>query len=409
MPHPGYRCGPGLCRLRLSGYRRSRPSGKTRLAEGDRPKDFDVTIGASPVLYDDTVLMICDKVGGKSSLIAFDRRSGGVKWEQKRPEVGFAHSTPVLTQVRGKMQMLVAASNALQGLDPVTGMVLWTCAARGDTASPVLGGDIVFCDSGRGGPGTAVDPTGTGDVTKTHLKWKKEVPEGFSSPIVVGDYIYRLHNPGLVTCWKLATGEEVYKERLQGITSTAASPIATPEGRIYFASAGKSYVLQAGPVIKVLAINDLGDPCHASPAVSDGMIILKGSKFLYCICTGNKSTLNPALVAARRLGARDQGIADDRENRLWRSVRHRSRSLDRHCLYRSQRPRVVPYDGPRQDLAIDGREFPERSHRVAWLPDDRSDRQEQAYGVGFRLRRPHRRQFRRWQDVEFHERTLIPY
>src|SRR5262245_10829390 len=29
------------------------------------PKNFDVAIGASPVLYGDAVLMICDKVGGK--------------------------------------------------------------------------------------------------------------------------------------------------------------------------------------------------------------------------------------------------------------------------------------------------------------------------------------------------------
>jgi outer membrane protein assembly factor BamB len=247
------------------------------------PRDFDVTIGASPVLFGDTVLMICDKNGGKSSLIAFERKSGAVKWERKRPDAGFAHSTPVFADIGGRTQMLVAASNALQGLDPASGNVLWKCAARGDTGSPVLGGSIVFCDSGRGGPGTAVDATGTGDVTKTHLKWQKQVPEGFSSPIVVGDYLYRLHNPGIVTCWKLATGAEIYKERLPGITSTAASPIATPEGRIYFASAGKSYVIQAGPEFKVLAANDLGEPCHASPAVADGKIVLKGSQFLYCI------------------------------------------------------------------------------------------------------------------------------
>ena len=116
------------------------------------------------------------------------------------------------------------------------------------------------------------------------MKWKKEVPEGFSSAIVVGDYLYRLHNPGIVTCWKLATGEQVYKERLPGITSTAASPIATPDGRIYFASAGKSYVLKSGPEFTILAVNDLGDPCHASPAVSDGKIILEGEQvLLYCI------------------------------------------------------------------------------------------------------------------------------
>ena len=247
------------------------------------PKNFDVAIGASPVLFADTVLMMCDRVGGKSSLVAFERRSGKVKWEQKRPDVGFAHSTPVLAKIGGKTQLLVAASNALQGLDPVNGKVLWTCAARGDTGSPVLGGGVVFCDSGRGGPGTAVDPSGAGDVTKTHRKWTKDVPEGFSSPIVVGEHLYRLHNPGVVSCWKVATGEQVYKERLPGISSTAASPIATPEGRIYFATAGKSYVIRAGPEFRVLAVNDLSDPCHASPAVADGKIFLKGSKFIYCI------------------------------------------------------------------------------------------------------------------------------
>lgn len=248
------------------------------------PKNFDVTIGASPVLYQDTVLLICDKTNRKSSLLAFDRKTGDVKWEEKRPDAGFAHSTPVLAEIDGKTQMLVAVSNALQGLDPGSGKVLWSCAGRGDTTSPVLGNGVVFLDSGRGGTGIAAQPGGSGDVTKTHLKWKsKEIPEGFGSPVVSGEYLYRLHNPGVVTCWKMASGEQVYRERLPGITSTSASPIATPDGRLYFASAGKSVVLQAGPEFKILATNDLGDPCHASPAVADGKIYLKGMKFLYCV------------------------------------------------------------------------------------------------------------------------------
>jgi outer membrane protein assembly factor BamB len=247
------------------------------------PKNYDVTIGSSPILFGDTVLVINDKNARASTLIAFDRKTGDVKWEQKRPDAGFAHSTPVLAEVGGKTQLLVAASNAMQGLDPATGKVLWTCAAKGDTASPVLGAGLVFVDSGRGGTGTAADPTGSGEVTKSHTKWKKDVPEGYSSPIVVGDYLYRLHNPGVVTCWKLATGEQVYRERLPGITTTSASPIATPDGRLYFASAGKSVVIQAGPKFEILATNDLGDACHASPAISDGKIYLKGMKHLYCV------------------------------------------------------------------------------------------------------------------------------
>jgi outer membrane protein assembly factor BamB len=257
--------------------------GKSVWRKEIKPFDFDVAIGSSPIVYEETVIYQCDQVKKSSRLLAFDRKTGDGKWEEKRPKQNFSHSTPVLVKIKDKPQFLVAASNALQGVDPASGKVLWWCDAAGDTASPVYGGGLVYCDGGRGGVGVAVDPTGTGDVTQTHLKWKvPRVPDGFSSPVIVGEYIYRIHNPGILKCWKLDGGDEVISERLNGV-STASSPFATPDGRIYFASAGKSYVLQAGPTLKILATNDLGDASEASPAVSDGKIILKGSKFLYCI------------------------------------------------------------------------------------------------------------------------------
>src|SRR5262249_26264484 len=227
------------------------------------PYKFDVALAASPVLFGDTVILQCDQLDRQSRLVAFDRKTGEMKWTEARPEVGFAHSTPVLATIGGKTQVLASASNAIQGIGPATGKVLWSCEAKGDTVSPVLGGGLVYCDSGRGGPGFAVDPTGSGDVTKTHLKWKlAQVPEGYSSPVVVGDYLYRLHSPDVLKCVKLSSGEVVFSERLAGV-STASSPVATTDGRIYLASGGKSYVLKAGPKLDVLAVNDLGDPAHA--------------------------------------------------------------------------------------------------------------------------------------------------
>jgi hypothetical protein len=65
--------------------------------------------------------------------------------------------------------------------------------------------------------------------------------------------------------------------------STWASPFATPDGTIYFASAGKSYVIKAGDKLEVLATNDIGEENRASPAVADGKIFLRGNKNLYCI------------------------------------------------------------------------------------------------------------------------------
>lgn len=255
------------------------------------PFAFDVAIGTGPVLYRHVVLLMWDQTDRTSRLIALDQKTGAVKWEKKRPAADWAHSTPTLAEVKGKAQLLVGSALAVQGLDPETGETLWSCASGdsspariGDTVSPVLAGGVVYCDSGRGGPGIAVDPTGTGDVTKSHLKWKiPRVADGsFGSPVAVGNFLYRLQSPGVVCCWKLADGTPVYTERLPGV-AVAPSPFATPEGRIYFTSAGKSYVVQAGPHWKVLGVSDLGDPSQASPAISGGRVFLRGSRYLHCL------------------------------------------------------------------------------------------------------------------------------
>jgi outer membrane protein assembly factor BamB len=250
-----------------------------------KPHKFDVALAASPILFEEMVILQCDQVDKQSRIIAYDRKTGETKWEQNRPSVNFGHSTPVLTKIGDKFQLLVSASNALQGLDPSNGKILWWCSAQGDTVSPVRSENLVYIDSGRGGYGVAVDPTGTGDVTKTHLKWKvSQIPEGISSPVTSGDYLYRLHRPDVLKCIQLKTGEILYSERLNKV-STWSSPIATSNGKIYLASAGKSYVIESGPKLKIVATNDLNDESPASPAVSNNCLFLKGRKMLYCIAS----------------------------------------------------------------------------------------------------------------------------
>src|SRR5437868_10936765 len=106
-----------------------------------------------------------------SKVIAFDKNTGNVAWEHKLAGTTFGHSTPVIIHVNDRPQLLVLASGmktadgALKALDPGDGHELWWCRGAGDAASPAFGSGIVYFDSGRGGPGTAVDPTGSGDVS----------------------------------------------------------------------------------------------------------------------------------------------------------------------------------------------------------------------------------------------------
>jgi outer membrane protein assembly factor BamB len=244
---------------------------------------FDVALGSSPIVYKDTVILNCDQTGKTSSIIGYDAATGDIRWDAKRPDTGFAHSTPVVVEIAGKPQMLVNATSAIQGLDPANGTILWWCSSQGDAASPAFGEGLVFSDSGRGGKGICVDPTGTGNVTKTHLQWTvPQISEGLSSPIIAGGRVWRTHNPEILKSFNLKTGERVVSERLAGI-STWASPVGTADGRLYFASAGKTYVVRVAEPFEVLAVNDLGEENRASAAVSDGRIFLRGDRSLFCI------------------------------------------------------------------------------------------------------------------------------
>jgi outer membrane protein assembly factor BamB len=249
-----------------------------------RLKDVDGGTCSSPILYEDSVIF---SGLGESGLRALDKKTGKLKWEQKTRDRN-RMSTPAVFRIQDRMQ-LIHFAGGIQSLDPATGELIWFC--RGVTAgqsSPVYGSGLIYADPGRGGGNcNAVDANGTGDVSKTHVKWQvKGTTAAGSSAIVVGDLLYRGCDQSKIVCRQLATGEVAYEEWAPRLTPSA-SPIATPDGRIYFASPGRSYVIKAGPRFEVLAANDLDDgPDFTTPAVSNGRFFIKGNSYLWCITTG---------------------------------------------------------------------------------------------------------------------------
>lgn len=252
------------------------------------PHRYDVEMATSPVLFGNTVIVFCGMQGG-SRLVAFQRDSGKIVWDKELKDTGYGHNTPLIVNVKGSPQMILMgaglgeAKNAIQSFDPRTGERLWWCAGRGETASPVLVNGLVFCDSGRGGIAKLLDPNGSGDITKSNVKWQANIPVGLSSPLVVGNFIYRLHDSQTFTCWEVESGKKVYQERVNQLSSNWASPVADGAGNIYLASGGTSLVLEAGAEFKILAVNKLNDANHASPALANNRIYIAGERKLYAI------------------------------------------------------------------------------------------------------------------------------
>lgn len=246
---------------------------------------------ASPILYKNLVILSCEANGG-SSLMAFDRATGEVKYKEPRP-AGRSHSTPILPAVDPRTPWLVTASpDGLYGLNPDTGKAIWFVQQTGrsakpydDIASPIFVNGTIYSDIGREGTfsAVAVDAKSTNDIARS-VKWKLSSPACYntSSPVFCNGYLYHVSDGGLLHCVEMATGQSVYTKSLAGVSSLA-SPVATADGLVYFASGGKSYVLKAGPAFEVVETNDLGDPGNASPAVAQGRFFIRGGAKLWCV------------------------------------------------------------------------------------------------------------------------------
>jgi len=93
---------------------------------------------------------------------------------------------------------------------------------------------------------------------------------------------------GQAHCLDAETGEEVYRQRLDVAGAgdkIYASPVAA-DGKLYGVTRlDGTVVLALAPQFELLGHNRLGDESvfNATPVVSDGQLLLRSDRFLYCI------------------------------------------------------------------------------------------------------------------------------
>ena len=178
----------------------------------------------------------------------------------------------------------------MTGHDPATGKELWRAEGLNPenepfyriVASPVIADGIIYAPT-RVRPLLALKPGGRGDVTKSHVLWSTPNGPDVPTPVTDGKYFYIVNDRGIVWCLDAKTGQEIYGQQRIKSGTYSASPVLA-DGKIYVTNEdGLTTVIKAGPKFEVLAENDLDDYCLSSPAISEGQIFIRTTKYLYCI------------------------------------------------------------------------------------------------------------------------------
>lgn len=250
------------------------------------PRRYEYGYAPSPLLYRGTVI-IAAEYDGDSFITALERATGKQVWQTSRP-ANITFSSPVVGNVAGRDQLLLSGTDQVASYDPNNGKKLWstpgTTAATCGTA--VWDGDIVVASGGYPKAETlAIRADGSGKVL-----WRNQQKCYEQSLLTYAGYVYGLTDNGVMYCWKITDGKEVWKQRLRGPVSS--SPVLAG-GHIYWANEhGTTYVFKPNPDrFESVSENQLGEESFASPSVCGGQLFIrtatgngaKRQEYLYCI------------------------------------------------------------------------------------------------------------------------------
>jgi len=256
--------------------------------------------GSSPIIHNNMLILHLEGVDVQY-LVALDKRTGKTIWRTERPSEPYeplkpiekkAYITPIVIHVNGTDLLISNGAAICIAYNVETGDEVWRIVAGSEStiASPVISEGLLYFYTGhvRSPDGDkysellAVDPTGEGDVSLSHVRWRiKTPPLQLSTPIVKNGLLYTIDSKGILLCLNAKTGETIWSEKLKGKYN---SSLLWAAGNIYFSSIrGETFVIREGRDLDVIAENSLDGEIWATPAFIDGCILLRTSEALYKI------------------------------------------------------------------------------------------------------------------------------
>lgn len=258
---------------------------------------------SSPILYKDRLIVTA--AAESQSIVALDKFTGREIWKYQSRELDGMWGTPALQSISDdRIDLVMLVAGKLWSFDPQDGTVRWQVPAtdsRQAYTNVLVNNEMLYVSTGQNGGSLAisVEPNVASQATKR--VWQNNVLATYSSPILYRDRIYVIAR-GVLSVVDAKKGKLLMKRRLEeskfmGNQRFGSLDYASPvigDGKLYWInSSGQTFVFKIDDELEQIAVNELGSDQEVfwgSPAIADGRIVVRSSRFLYCVAETEDQT-----------------------------------------------------------------------------------------------------------------------
>jgi outer membrane protein assembly factor BamB len=251
-------------------------NGKTKWAKNLGVPDNHYGHSSSLLVYQDKLIVQYDHKKA-AKVMALSTANGGELWSTKR-KVRVSWASPVIAQIGGNTEVILAADPCVASYDVNTGKELWKLdCITGEVGPSVAVGDGIVYALNEYASLVAIKPGANPEILWEAYDYLSDVP----SPILSGDNLFIVTSYGAVVCYDAKSGEIRWEQEFD--SGFYASPILV-DGNVYLLDRdGVMHIFKADKEYQEIAAPALGEKSDMTPAFADGKVYIRGEKHLYCI------------------------------------------------------------------------------------------------------------------------------